>query len=98
MELEDFQLQAELASKLFDEIPASVIVIDQSGKILAVNKNFTIYTSKEGQAMVGRSLLSTTEIKNPALALKYRRLLKYGEPFSGHLLQHNAELQDKFYT
>jgi len=97
-ELENLQLQAELASKLFDEIPASVIIIDKDGIILAVNKNFTIYTSKEGRAMIGRSLLESTEIKNPKLAQKYKQLLKEGKPFSDQLLEHYAELQDKSYT
>lgn len=86
-----------MAGKLFDHVPASIIIIDRKGKIVAVNKNFTYYTDKPASSMVGKNLLHSREIKNPELAQKYRNLLTYGIPFHKQPFRHYAELQNKWY-
>ena len=88
----------EVFSRLFDEAPVSIIIIDKKGKILAVNKGFSSFTNKDPDEMVGRSLLGTREIKNPKLAKKYRDLIFRGRPFFDQPFRHYSELQDCWYT
>jgi PAS domain S-box-containing protein len=88
----------DLARKLFDEVPASIIVIDRTGKILAVNRGFSLYTSKPGSEMVGHMLLDSKEIADPILRKKFRSLLKSGKPFLRHIFKHHATSQNRWYT
>jgi len=94
----DPEFLKELSSKLLDAIPASIIITDQKGKILCVNKSFTDFTNKDNRDMVGRSLLETREVKDPEVAKKYRALLKNQKPFYNRLFRHYAEQQNQWYT
>jgi PAS domain S-box-containing protein len=96
--LSDYGFLKELSSKLLDAMPVSIIITDPRGRILKVNKSFTEFTNKDGRDMIGRSLLTTREIKSAILTKKYRALIKTQKPFYNQTFRHYAEQQDRWYT